>query len=178
VVTEPDSTETPLARNRALSSPLRLRVLRLCLYQARTNKEIADALGMNPASTLHHVRTLVRTGFLLPQEPRQGKRGAREIPYLASGRSWGTTVDNVAPVVIETFLEEIQGLTPAQIHVRRLGLKLNTAHSEQMLARFRALADEYAAMPPDDDGVPTSVLFVHHPDQANGNNAVGSADPA
>lgn len=164
---EPEPRETPLARNRALSSPLRLRILRFCLYQSRTNKEIADVLGMNPASTLHHVRTLVRTGFLLPQEPRQGNRGAREIPYLASGRSWGNTVENVAPVLIETFLQEIQGLEPAQIHVRRLGLKLNGGHIQTMLARFRALADEYARMPADDDGVPTSLLLVHHPDQVN-----------
>jgi DNA-binding transcriptional ArsR family regulator len=78
------------ARARALSSPLRLRILRLCLHKARTNKEIAGILKVNPATALHHVRTLLATGFLRAEEPRTGNRGAREIPYRATGLSWGT----------------------------------------------------------------------------------------
>ncbi|NLA09960.1 MAG: helix-turn-helix transcriptional regulator [Microbacteriaceae bacterium] len=46
---------------RALSSPLRLRVLRLCAHTARTNKELATLLGVNPGTMLHHVCTRVRT---------------------------------------------------------------------------------------------------------------------
>ena len=52
------------AEARALASGLRLRILRLTLDEALTNKEIADALDRNPASVLHHVRTLVDNGFL------------------------------------------------------------------------------------------------------------------
>ncbi|HKS00236.1 MAG TPA: ArsR family transcriptional regulator, partial [Arthrobacter sp.] len=45
-----DSGDADLvAKGRALSSPLRLRILRLCLHQSRTNKEIAELLGLNPA---------------------------------------------------------------------------------------------------------------------------------
>ena len=73
---------------RALASSLRLRILRICLGEGRTNKEIAGILGRDPASVLHHIRTLVRTGFLEPQEARRGARGAREIPYLATRKSW------------------------------------------------------------------------------------------
>lgn len=158
--------DTTVARGRALSSPLRLRILRLCLHQSRTNKEIADALGLNPATTLHHVRTLVQTGLLLAQEQRIGKRGAREIPYLASRLSWRAPVEDVAPILIDTFLQEIQGLEPADIQVWRLGIKLNPARQQEMLERFRALAEEYARGPADADGVPTSILFAHHVDRA------------
>ena len=49
---------------RALASTLRMRILRLCLDVSLTNKEIAARLDRDPASVLHHVRTLVRTGFL------------------------------------------------------------------------------------------------------------------
>ncbi|HEY8294648.1 MAG TPA: winged helix-turn-helix domain-containing protein [Micrococcaceae bacterium] len=160
------SDETVLARGRALSSPLRMRILRICLHRGRTNKEIADALGLNPASTLHHVRTLVRTGFLLPQEPRAGKRGAKEIPYLASKLSLHTPVPNVASVLISTFLQEIEDLAPADIDVSRLGVKFNAEHQREMLDRFNALVEEYAQRPADDDGVPTSILFAHHLDRS------------
>src|ERR1700712_1537085 len=76
------------AEARALSSPTRLRILRLCLSEALTNKEIAARLGRNPATVLHHVRTLVDTGFLVAGPPRRGARGAREVPYRATGKSW------------------------------------------------------------------------------------------
>lgn len=42
----------------------------MCLHHPRTNKEFAGLLDINPASSLHHVRTLVHTGFLVPQEGR------------------------------------------------------------------------------------------------------------
>jgi len=47
----------------ALGSEVRLRILRLCLHDALTNKEIAERLGQDPATTLHHVRTLCASGF-------------------------------------------------------------------------------------------------------------------
>ena len=56
------------AEARALASAIRLRIMRLCLDRPLTNKEIAERLGANPATTLHHVRTLVATGFLAAQK--------------------------------------------------------------------------------------------------------------
>ncbi|KHL01623.1 helix-turn-helix domain-containing protein [Sinomonas humi] len=153
-----------VAKGRALSSPLRLRILRLCLHHSRTNKEIADLLGLNPASTLHHVRTLVATGFLEPQDERRGRRGAREVPYLATRRSWGQRVDDVAPVLIETFVQETAALDPEDIEVWRLGLKLNAEHQAELLAKLRAVVDEYAALPSDPDGHATSLMVAHHRD--------------
>ena len=125
----PESDDADLvAKGRALSSPLRLRILRLCLHQSRTNKEIAELLGLNPASSLHHVRTLVRTGFLVAEERRKGRRGATEVPYIASRKSWSTPVDNVAPILIETFLLETRDLPPEDIEVWRLGREVQRRH--------------------------------------------------
>src|ERR671938_1444951 len=99
------------AEARALASALRLRILRLCLGEALTNKEIAARLGRNPATVLHHVRTLVDTGFLAAEPERRGTRGAREVPYRATGKSWLMDVDDrPAPSrdpLLAAFLEEV-----------------------------------------------------------------------
>jgi DNA-binding Lrp family transcriptional regulator len=142
-----------------------MRILRLCLHEARTNKELAEELGLNPGTLLHHVRTLVATGFLEPLEPRRGERGAKEVPYLATRRSWTTPVHGGgSPVIIETFLQEIRDLPPDVIDATRLGLKLNAENRQRLLDRFNDLFQEIAAMPADADGEPISLLFVEHPD--------------
>lgn len=142
-----------------------MRILRLCLHEPRTNKELADELHLNPGTLLHHVRTLVSTGFLEPLDPRRGERGAKEVPYRATRRSWRTYVPGIGPVLLETFLQETRGLQPDELNATRLGLKLNAEHREQLLARFSELFLEAAAMPADDDGSPISLFFVEHPDR-------------
>lgn len=161
----PMSTDvTPQARARALSSPVRLRILRLCVHQARTNKEIADALGMNPATTLHHVRTLVNTGFLAPQPERRGNRGAKEVPYLSTKLSWKTPLPDAAPVLVETFLQEIDGLSPDEIQVMRVGLKLSEEDQRELMARLKGVVEEFMQRPAPEDAVPTSLFVAHHVD--------------
>jgi predicted ArsR family transcriptional regulator len=80
---------------KALSHPLRLRILALCNGEALTNKELADRLQEQPATVLHHVRTLVRTGFLVAEEERPGPRGSTLRPYRATDKSW--TIDIGGP---------------------------------------------------------------------------------
>ncbi|MCC3281074.1 MULTISPECIES: ArsR/SmtB family transcription factor [Arthrobacter] len=154
------------ARGRALSSPVRLRILRLCLHRERTNKEIAEALELNPATALHHVRTLLGTGFLAAGEPRTGNRGAKEIPYRATGLSWRTSLPEGAnAVLVETFLQEIDGLAPSDIEVMRMGVCLNDENRRGLMERLRAVFDEYALREPDADGTPTSLMLAHHLDR-------------
>lgn len=157
------------AERRALASPLRLRMLRLALHEPRTNKELAEALGLNPASSLHHVRTLVDTGFLVEQEPRRGRRGARERPYLASGKSFyvSTGVDLVdgKDLVLTTFLQEVAGLGPGDLQSSRLGFRLSVADREVVEARLHDLLTEIAAMPSDPDGEPWSLYLGLHPER-------------
>ena len=151
-------------RSRALASPLRMRILRLCLHEPRTNKELAVELGVNPGTLLHHIRTLVDTGFLCAEEPRRGARGAREVPYLATRRSWNSGGDDISQTLVETFLQEIEGLPPQQLHIVRLGLKLNAASRSELLDRFQDLFEEYKDRPADADGEPLSLMFVEHPE--------------
>ncbi|MGI8678213.1 MAG: ArsR/SmtB family transcription factor [Jatrophihabitans sp.] len=153
------------AEAKALASPMRLRILRACLGEAHTNKEIAGALVKDPATTLHHVRTLVDTGFLEALEPRRGLRGSREIPYRATGKSWFIESPGTFGYLLDTFIEEV-ALVPAEtVHASRLGLRMTPqlrAAFEQrlddLLEEFRTLTD--AA----EDGEPWSVFFALHPD--------------
>jgi predicted ArsR family transcriptional regulator len=160
---EPDDAERE-RRARALASPLRMRILRLCLHEARTNKELADELGVNPGTLLHHIRSLVETGFLSAEEPRRGSRGAREVPYLATRRSWNSGGDDISSTLVETFLQEIEGLPPERLHIVRLGLKLNDDSRRELLDRFQELFEEYKDRPADADGEPLSLMFVEHPE--------------
>jgi DNA-binding transcriptional ArsR family regulator len=157
------------AEAKAMASPLRLRILRITLHEPHTNKEIAEALGRNPASVLHHVRTLVDTGFLIEQPRRRGQRGSRELPYLASGKTWYLDTGESLTVgdqdlLLATFLEEVRGLPPGALDSARLGFRLKAADRERVLARFQDLLKEIAEMPSDPDGEAWSIFLGIHPE--------------
>jgi DNA-binding transcriptional ArsR family regulator len=152
------------ARMRALSSPLRLRVLRLCAFESRTNKELAELLGVNPGTMLHHIRTLVGTGYLAAEPERSGNQGAREVPYRATGLSWRTPMPDGSYVLLETFLQQIEGLAADQLDITWLGLMLNAEHKAEFQARLYELVNEFKERGPDPDGDPYSFFASLHPD--------------
>src|SRR5690349_2771767 len=119
------------AEVRALSHPDRLRIIRLTYDAALTNKELAQRLGRDPGSTLHHVRTLVQTGFIVAEEPRRGARGAKEIPYRSTGKSWtldiGEATDDQAMVLLDAFRVELLESPTDQRHWARLALRVSAA---------------------------------------------------
>jgi DNA-binding transcriptional ArsR family regulator len=149
---------------KALASSLRLRILRVCLNEPQTNKEIAERLGRNPASTLHHVRTLVRTGFLEPQGDRRGKRGAREIPYLATKKSWQLNVPGSSRLMLETFLDEVALVPATDLDTTRLGLRLAPDDMTDFRTRLGELLDEFADRPDDPSAPAWSIFITLHPD--------------
>jgi DNA-binding transcriptional ArsR family regulator len=161
------------AEARALASTLRLRILRLCLDDELTNKEIAHRLGRNPGSVLHHVRRLVDTGFLAALPERQGSRGSREIPYRATRKSWELTgpeerlpgVPSPPQVMLQTFLEELAEAGGEMGNASRLALTLTAEHLEEFTERIGGILDEFAARPPDPDGTRWSVFFAMHEDR-------------
>jgi len=164
----PDARDAEVdADGRALASVVRLRILRLCLDDALTNKEIAARLGKDPATTFHHVQVLADRGFLAAQPERRGARGAREVPYLATRKSWRTPLpEGQSRVLVEAFLEELAEADPRTVTSGRMGLRLTDEHHAELVSRVNALLDEYAAMPPDPDGRPWSVFVAVHEDVA------------
>ena len=160
---------------RALSHPLRLRILRLCLYEARTNKELAEALGADPSSTLYHVRALVRTGFLGAERERRGKRGAREIPYRATGKSWtldvGSDVSVQAAALDAHRAELLEAGPEAVLASSRLGVRLGPEKLAELQRRLHALANEFAAADePDGEAVSLFIGLHRRNSLASGDN--------
>ena len=149
---------------RALASSLRLRILRICLGESRTNKEIAGILGRDPASILHHIRTLVRTGFLEPQAERRGTRGAREIPYLATRKSWRLSTPAMDRSILDTFIEEVALVPATELDTTRLGLRLSPAGMDEFRTRLASLVEEFAGRPDDRSAPAWSVFITVHPD--------------
>ena len=156
------------AEYRAIASAVRLRILRLCISEALTNKEIAERLGRNPASVLHHVRTLVDTGFLAALPVRRGTRGAREVPYRATGKSWLMDIDDRPPSrhdpMLAAFLEEVAEVGEQHLQSSRLGLRLSGPDLEEFRGRLHGLLDEYARRPTDPEGERWSLYLGMHPE--------------
>jgi predicted ArsR family transcriptional regulator len=157
------------AEARALASAVRIRILRLCLDRALTNKEIAQRLDAHPATVLHHVRTLVDTGFLAAEPVRRGARGSREVPYRATGKSWGvdthgTGVTGKGAAMIEAFLAEVRLVDLDEARLARLGLRLTEAEFEELNDRLADVLNEYADRPPSPDGRPYSLFVALHED--------------
>ncbi|GAA3259562.1 ArsR/SmtB family transcription factor [Nonomuraea helvata] len=157
------------AEARALASAVRLRILRLCLDQALTNKEIAGRLDANPATTLHHVRKLVETGFLAAEPSRPGPRGSTEIPYRATGKSWemdvresGVTGSRAA--MLDAFLEEVRLVDLEEANLTRLGLRLTEEGHAELRRRLEELFDEFRERQPDPGGQAYSLFLTIHRD--------------
>jgi predicted ArsR family transcriptional regulator len=150
---------------RALSNPLRLRILRLCLDRALTNKEIAGRLGRDPGTILHHVRVLVETGFLAPTTERRGARGSTERPYLATGKSWTLDVGDDLEgslAVVDALREELAETAPEDLAtLSRLAVRLKPDALASFVERFTVLIEELHASD-DPEGDPYGFLVAAH----------------
>lgn len=67
---------------RALTDPLRMRIVEAFGEAPRTTKQVAAMLGFNPTRLYHHVDTLERAGLIRLVETRK-KRGTLEKYYRA-----------------------------------------------------------------------------------------------
>ncbi|ASO21703.1 DNA-binding transcriptional ArsR family regulator [Actinoalloteichus hoggarensis] len=133
---------------KALSHPLRLRILRLCGQHELTNKELADRLGRDPGTVLYHVRQLVAAGLLAQAPVRTGASGALEKPYTYDGAVWwlegplsGT---DAVGAPIEAFHQELNEAGPESLQAyERFALHLSPAEVDELDARIHAVLHEY-----------------------------------
>jgi DNA-binding transcriptional ArsR family regulator len=149
----------------ALANPLRLRILRLCLDQALTNKEIAARLGKDPGTILHHVRKLVETGFLAPEGERRGARGAIERPYRATRKSWRLDVGD-APAndmaMLDAFRDEwAENRKGDVVTLSRLGVRLSPRAMKEVADLMQAIVEDLATRD-DPAGEPYGVFLGIH----------------
>ena len=155
------------AELRALAHPLRLRILREVLDTPRTNAEIADRLGVNPATCLHHVRTLLASRFIEPATPRAGVNGITEKPYKATKKSWHTDFDQapggaqqLARAMLEAFIAEARG-SSSDLSTTRLGVRLSAAQVRRFESKLQALLDEIARAD-NPDGERWAIFLARH----------------
>ncbi len=150
---------------RALAHPLRLRILRLTLNQPMTNRQLADRLDRDPGTVLHHVRMLVRGGFLAAQPVREGKRGALERPYRATGKSWQVRItpsaDHLVSVMDAVRDEILEAGTDATLSSMRLGVRLLPEDLAELRRRIRQLGDDFVGRD-HPDGEPVGILALAH----------------
>lgn len=78
-----------LEQVRALSHPLRLRLLELFALEPRTTKQAADLLGEAPTRLYHHVAALEQAGLIRLRETRPS-RGATEKYFEAVAHRYET----------------------------------------------------------------------------------------
>jgi DNA-binding transcriptional ArsR family regulator len=161
---EPIRDATP-AEMRALAHPLRLRILRLTLERALTNKELAERLGRDPGTVLHHVRTLVRGGFLAAEDPRPGPRGTTERPYRSTGKSWqvrmAPSADHLASVLDAVRQEILEFGDDASLTSLRLGVRLRPDDLDELRRRIRELGDDFVTRD-HPDGEAVGILALAH----------------
>ena len=137
---------------KALAHPLRLRILRLCLHEELTNKQLADRLGSDPGTVFYHVRQLVGAGLLQPAPVRTGASGALEKPYRSSGVTWwldgplGSEPAEVRYAPVEAFQDELREAGPDSVATyERFSLHLSPEDVEELDRRILDVLDEYVA---------------------------------
>ncbi|GAA1345916.1 ArsR/SmtB family transcription factor [Arthrobacter roseus] len=135
---------------KALSHPLRLRILRLCGLHELTNKQLADRLEQDPGTVLYHVRQLLATGFLEPADIRKGDSGALEKPYRSTGRSWNLRgalgkANSGGPLApVEAFREELNNAGPdALASLSRFVLHLSEEDLKDVVGRIHQVLSDY-----------------------------------
>lgn len=158
---------------KAMSHPLRVRILRLCGGRELTNKQLADRLGVDPGTVLYHVRQLVDAGFLEPVSARTGESGALEKPYRSTGRSWWLSVgpddlgdddggDGPAPIV--AFQQELAEAGPGSVATyARFALHLSPEDVAELDRRIVAVIDAFVETDGEREGLPLhGGLFALH----------------
>ena len=148
----PGTPHATVAEARALAHPLRLRIIRLLYDRSLTNRELARALGEHPATVLHHVRTLLRTGFIAADPERRGPRGTVEKPYRSTGRSWSLAIDDddASPTCraprSKPFSPRSATRNPhADLHTSRLAVNLSAEGRDELDERLAPrCSSEYA----------------------------------
>jgi Helix-turn-helix domain len=151
----------------ALASTVRLRIIRMTGVEPLTNAQIAQLLGRDPATTLHHVRKLVDHGFLEALPVRRGTRGAREIPYRSTGLSWlldGAGGDPAASAaMLRAYLDEVGRVGAAGLRQTRLVVRLDPTDAAAMRDELEAVLERYAALPAVPDGEAVAVYLSVYP---------------
>lgn len=157
--------EATVEELKALGHPVRWRILRLCLNRSLTNKQLSVELDLAPATTLRHIRALVKTNFLAAEPVCTGENGALQRPYRATARTWGLTImpddaglgQQVDLAVLGAHRAELIAAGKDSGRGAKQGvLRLRPESVDSLRRRMQELIAEYTDEP---DGEPLSYLW-------------------
>ena len=100
----------------------------------------------------------------MPEPERRGTRNAREVPYLATRKSWHLSTPAHDRAMLDTFIEEVSLVPADQVDSARLGLRLSEADMTEFRDRLRELLDDFAERPGDLTQPAWSLFLAVHPD--------------
>jgi DNA-binding transcriptional ArsR family regulator len=149
-----------------MAHPLRLRIIRLLYDGPMSNRELATRLDQQPATVLHHVRTLLKTGFIVPAGERPGARGTTEKLYATTGKSWNLSVDDgpgeleLGHAMVDAFLAELAEVG-YEADSSRLALVITPERRLEMQLRIADVLHDYA-LQDDPDGERWAVFVSFH----------------
>jgi DNA-binding transcriptional ArsR family regulator len=130
---------TPL-QFKALSHPMRHRLLFALGQGEATISQLAVALDSNKGNIAHHLKVLTDAGLAVPAGTRQ-VRGGTERYYRRAHRALQFHDAGVTQQLFTALAEEIATAEPEPFLILRT-LRLNPRHVEQITATLRDLASE------------------------------------
>jgi DNA-binding transcriptional ArsR family regulator len=160
------------AVHRALADPLRIRLFELLAGRPQSAKELAGQVGMRPDRLYHHLSQLEEGKLIEVAEYRRLPGGKVERVYAPAAIE--PPGDDASPADVALLLNAALETTRADVNAaalaqeagedRRVGLgrtvvRLNEQHLEELKAGIESLLATARAHP-DDDGVPTTVLWA------------------
>lgn len=180
--------EATAAEAKALAHPVRIRILQVLRGESKTNKEIAETLGTSPGATLHHVNVLLEQGFMKAQEERTGRRGSREVPYEATGKTRILSFEDgsalstdVRNAILQSALESFAA-TPIEARFGEWSVTLNL--TSERLGGFQQRIQEVITEFAQDSPTPGTQKYgffgagYRHPKQSSlGADAPGNSAP-
>lgn len=110
---------TEIEQLRAISDPLRARILASLAREEQTTKQVADRLGEKATKLYHHVETLEKAGLVRMTRTRQN-RGTLEKYFIGVARRFevGEALlgDGQAPDALTTMIDTLLDQTRNECH--------------------------------------------------------------
>ena len=176
---------------RAISDPVRSKILGIVQTQPATAKQIADRLGATPGAIGHHLHVLEEAG-LVQIVARRLVRGLVANYYTRTARLFAyelpPEVAGCKPVVVDIIskaqeeLVEAIGQEPGEGEVGSMSFphaRLSRERAEMYAERLHALLDDLLAETPDPNGEVYGVILgmFKAPAYVQGTNTTPPVDP-
>lgn len=151
---------------KALSHPLRVRLLSMLAVEEVATSELARRTGVNPGTVLHHLRVLADAGLVEAGAVRSGARNSRETPYRSTGRSAGVSFRgeadagaSVSEAIMQGALAAYYAAEPADRFGESVAImRLSPVRVDEFQRALRDLVARFQ----DGEGRPVEMLVAFH----------------